>query len=246
MSRPLTSVPLPAWWSPLAERAAAIDGAEITKYLPPRDGGRPSAVLVLLGENAPGFRGGTPVPGPDVLILERAASLRDHAGQCAFPGGGTEPGDADLVATALREAQEEVGLDPATVEIVTALPDLWVPVSDYVVTPVLAWWREPHLVYAADRAEVSRVERLPIAELVDAANRLKVRHPSGHVGPAFQVRDLLVWGFTGGIVAKLLELGGWARPWDQSRVEDLPPRELQLAEPPHMTGDGAGEPVTTD
>jgi hypothetical protein len=67
------------------------------------------------------------------------------------------------------------------------------------------------------------VARLPVAELVDPANRLSVRHPSGWIGPAFQVRGMLVWGFTAGVLGTLLEMGGWAVPWPRDRVADLPP-----------------------
>ena len=64
--------------------------------------------------------------------------------------------------------------------------------------------------------------RLPIADLADPARRLRVRHPSGYVGPAFRARGMLVWGFTAGILSALLDMGGWARPWSRDRVEDLP------------------------
>ena len=63
--------------------------------------------------------------------------------------------------------------------------------------------------------------RVPLAALADPANRLRVRHPSGYVGPAFVVAGLLVWGFTGGILSALLDLGGWARPWDTNRTLGL-------------------------
>jgi hypothetical protein len=106
--------------------------------------------------------------------------------------------------------------------VVATLPRLWIPVSGYVVTPVLAWWHEPHPVAPMDLAEVARVERVPVAELVDPANRVRVRHPSGYVGPAFHVRDMLVWGFTAGILNTLLDLAGWTQEWDESRVEDFP------------------------
>ncbi len=165
-------------------------------------------MLVLLGEQAP--------HGPDVLLLQRAATLRNHAGQPAFPGGAADPGDADATATALREANEEVDLDPASVTVLAELPRLWIPVSDFVVTPILGWWHEPHPVRAREPAEVAHVARLPVAELVDPANRLRVRHPSGWIGPAFQVRGMLVWGFTAGVLAALLEMAGWARPWSQA------------------------------
>lgn len=208
------SIDLPAWWYPLLERARHARAEDFTRLRTPATGGRPSAVLVLLGEEEPG--------SPDVLILQRAATLRNHAGQPAFPGGAADPTDPTPAATALREAQEEVGLDPTSVTVLAELPRLWIPVSGFVVTPVLAWWHAPHPVYARDRAEVARVARLPIAALADPVNRMRVRHPSGYVGPAFQVDGLLVWGFTAGVLATLLELAGWARPWPTDRIVDLP------------------------
>jgi len=99
---------------------------------------------------------------------------------------------------------------------------LWIPVSDFLVTPVLAWWHAPHPVWPRDPAEVARVARLPVDALADPANRLQVRHPSGWTGPAFLVDGLLVWGFTAGVLAVVLELAGWARPWPRDRIEELP------------------------
>jgi 8-oxo-dGTP pyrophosphatase MutT (NUDIX family) len=209
------TVGLPDWWEPLLSRVRAARTEDFTRLATPERGGRASAVLVLLGEHRPGE--------PDVLVLQRAATLRTHAGQPAFPGGAADPGDADLAATALREAEEEVGLDPASVTVVAQLPKLWIPVSDFVVTPVLAWWHRPHEVHPRQPAEVAHVARLPVAELIDPANRLSVRHPSGWIGPAFQVRGMLVWGFTAGVLGALLEMGGWAVPWPRDRVADLPP-----------------------
>ncbi len=205
---------LPAWWEPLASRAAAAKRSDFSRWPTPAIGGRRSAVLVLLGEQLE--------TGPDLLVLQRAATLRSHAGQPAFPGGASDEEDVDAAATALREAAEEVGLEPSSATVVATLPRLWIPVSGYVVTPVLAWWHAPHPVAPVDLGEVALVERVPIGELVDPANRLRVRHPSGYVGAAFDVRGLLVWGFTAGIITTLLDLAGWAQPWDSSRVRDLP------------------------
>jgi len=206
---------LPGWWQPLLSRVATARASDFTRLPTPENGGRASAVLILLGESAPGE--------PDVLILRRADTLRAHAGQPAFPGGASDPDDADATATALREATEEVGLDPDSVEVVGELPTLWIPVSDFLVTPVLAWWREPHEVWPVDAAEVAEVARLPVAELVDPANRLRIRHPSGWIGPAFRVRGMLVWGFTAGVLSTLLDLAGWAVAWPTDHVETLPP-----------------------
>jgi 8-oxo-dGTP pyrophosphatase MutT (NUDIX family) len=199
----------------LQTRVRAAEASAFTRLpTPGADGRRQSAVLVLLGEQ--------PATGPDVLLLQRAATMRTHAGQPAFPGGASDPGDADAAATALREATEEVGLDQASVEVVAELPVLWIPVSNFLVTPVLAWWRAPHPVGPADPAEVAHVARVPLAQLAEPANRLRIRHPSGYIGPAFRIPDMLVWGFTAGVLSALLELGGWARPWPTGRVEELP------------------------
>ncbi|MBQ1018311.1 CoA pyrophosphatase [Micromonospora sp. D93] len=205
----------PEWIEPLLTRLGTARAEDFTRLITPAEGGRESAVLVLLGEQ--------PGAGPDVLVLQRAATLRNHAGQPAFPGGAADPEDADVRATALREANEEVGLDPASVTVLAELPKLWIPVSDFVVTPVLAWWHDPHPVHPREPAEVAHVARLPVSELVDPANRLRVRHPSGWIGPAFSARGMLVWGFTAGVLATLLEMGGWARPWSRGRVVELPP-----------------------
>jgi 8-oxo-dGTP pyrophosphatase MutT (NUDIX family) len=204
----------PDWWEPLLGRIAASRRSDFSRLTVPPEGGRPSAVLILLAESDG--------VGPDVLLLERAADMRHHAGQPAFPGGAADPEDADPPATALREAAEEVGLDASTVEVQARLPELWIPVSRFVVTPVLAWWRKPHPVAPMQSGEVARVERVPVAELVDPANRVWVRHPSGWIGPAFRVRSMLVWGFTAGVLSVLLDLAGWAVPWDDAPQLDFP------------------------
>jgi 8-oxo-dGTP pyrophosphatase MutT (NUDIX family) len=205
---------LPDWWQPLLTRAAASRTEDFTLLKAPSSGGRASAVLILLGESSPGE--------PDLLVLQRAATMRNHAGQPAFPGGAADPEDKDPAATALREANEEVGLDPASATVLTQLPELYIPVSSFVVTPVLAWWHAPHPVHPRQPAEVARVERLPVAELVDPQNRVRVRHPSGWVGPAFVAGGMVVWGFTAGVISAMLDMAGWSRPWQPGRLIDLP------------------------
>jgi 8-oxo-dGTP pyrophosphatase MutT (NUDIX family) len=187
---------------------------------PPGNGARAAAVLILFGEGP---------EGPDLLLIQRADTLRKHAGQPAFPGGGIDADDGGPVAAALREAAEETGLDPAGVDVLSRMPELYVSRSGYRVTPVIGWWREPSAVTAADPREVASVARVPLSELTDPANRLLVRGPSGYLGPAFRVREMLVWGFTAGLLHQVLEVGGWARPWDRTRVEDLPPEVIDLA-----------------
>jgi hypothetical protein len=106
--------------------------------------------------------------------------------------------------------------------VLAELPDLYLPVSDYAVTPVLAWWRIPSPVGVRDPAEVARVVRVPVPELLDPANRFSAVHPSGFVGPAFSTQGLFVWGFTAGLLDRLLHLSGWERPWDPGRLQDVP------------------------
>jgi 8-oxo-dGTP pyrophosphatase MutT (NUDIX family) len=156
-----------------------------------------------------------------LILTERSPGEHRHAGQISLPGGQIDENES-IEAAALREAYEEVGVEAESVTVVAELPRLWIPVSDFLVTPVLAWWHAPHPVRPRELAEVSRVARLPVSVLVDPANRLQIRHPSGYTGPAFQVDDLLIWGFTAGVLATLLELAGWARPWPHDRVADLP------------------------
>ncbi len=193
---------------------------------------RRSAVLILLGEGP---------HGTDVLLIEKSAQLRTHAGQPAFPGGGADPGKDYPVGTALREAQEEAGVDPAGVRVLATLPELFLGPSDNLVVPVVAWWDDPSDVVVGDPREVARVARVPLAELADPANRFRVRHPSGYVGPAFGVAGMVVWGFTAGLLEALLEAAGLARPWDVRDVRPLEESGARPAAAPGSLGEGGAE-----
>ncbi|MFD1829121.1 MULTISPECIES: NUDIX hydrolase [Streptomyces] len=217
---------LPRWLRPVADAAATMRPQQLSRFLPPQEGGRESAVLVLFG--GPGEHGsaggpsGTGDGGPELLLMERASSLRSHAGQPSFPGGALDPEDGDPggdgpLRAALREAEEETGLDPSGVQLFGRLPRVYIPVSGFVVTPVLGWWREPSPVAPVDPAETARVFTVPVADLVDPANRATVVHPSGFRGPCFLVGNTLVWGFTAGIIDRVLHFAGWERPWDTDR-----------------------------
>ncbi|MGW1977267.1 NUDIX hydrolase [Streptomyces sp. NPDC001889] len=215
---PVTTDGLPPWLGPVARAVDTVEPGQLSAFLPPKSGrGRQSAVLILFGEGA---------TGPELLLMERAGSLRTHAGQPAFPGGSLDPEDGDPAGAgplraALREAEEETGLDPAGVQLFGVLPKLYIPVSGFVVTPVVGWWRAPSPVGAVDLAETARVFTVPVADLTDPANRATAVHPSGHLGPAFTVEGALVWGFTAGLIDRLLHFAGWERPWDREKQVPL-------------------------
>uniref|UniRef100_UPI003F6A3469 NUDIX hydrolase n=1 Tax=Streptomyces harbinensis TaxID=1176198 RepID=UPI003F6A3469 len=129
----------------------------------------------------------------------------------------TRPGGQGPLRAALREAEEETGLDPAGVRVFGVLPQLYIPVSDFTVTPVLGWWHTPSPVAPVDQAETARVFTVPVAELADPARRASAVHPSGYRGACFQVAGTLVWGFTAGVIDRILHFAGWELPWDEER-----------------------------
>jgi 8-oxo-dGTP pyrophosphatase MutT (NUDIX family) len=225
----VSAVPTPAEPSPpdldgLPDHLRRIVAASADLPLPRRHGRpssttRRSAVLILFGEGS---------HGPDVLLIEKSQRLRSHAGQPAFPGGGADPGEDYPVGTALREAHEEVGVEPAAVRVLATLPELFLGPSDNLVVPVVGWWEDPRDVTTGDPREVARVARVPLADLVEPANRFRIRHPSGYIGPAFGVADMVVWGFTAGLLDAVLTAAGLARPWDEADIRPL-------ADPPTLS-----------
>ncbi|MCD2441874.1 CoA pyrophosphatase [Agromyces sp. SYSU K20354] len=184
---------------------------------------RDAAVLVLFGvlDSVPAGASNAVARDLDVLLQRRAATLSSHAGQIAFPGGRLEPTDSDAAAGALREAVEETGLDPSGVDVLGALTPFPVPVSNHLVTPVPAWWSRPSEVAAVDHAETVDTFRVPVADLVDPANRAMTEHRfAGEVyhSPAFAVDGRVVWGFTAMVLSRMFEDLGWAVEWDDRRV----------------------------
>ena len=216
---------------PRAELAALCErgldwGTGRSRDLPDRSSARQAAVLVLFGVldavPADASVGSDRVPRDlDVLLLRRASTLGSHPGQIAFPGGRLEASDAGPVAAALREAVEETGLDVAGLEPLGTLPAMPVPVSNHLVTPVPAWWTRPSQVAAMDHAETVDVFRVPVADLLDPANRANTVHTVGgtdYRAPAFTVGDRLVWGFTAIVLSRMFDELGWAEPWDHGRI----------------------------
>jgi 8-oxo-dGTP pyrophosphatase MutT (NUDIX family) len=236
----------PEWFERLVATVPTLQESPFGGFEAPDDGSaRRSAVLALFGPGAGGGNGDGG-DGVELLLTQRAADLRSHPGQIALPGGRLDPGDAGPAEAALREAAEETRLDPAGVDVRALGPDLYLSVSNNLVTPVIAWWRQPSPVAPGDPAEVARVISVPVAALVDPANRFSAQHPSGFTGPAFAVGDLFVWGFTAGILNWLFAVAGLERPWDAGRLRPIP-RELMRSHVsqrlPGDPGDGSGDRI---
>ncbi|BDV31395.1 NUDIX hydrolase [Microbacterium terricola] len=204
-------------------------GFERVADLPTSPDARPAAVLILFGvlDALPSdhdARTSAVSADLDVLLLARAATLRAHPGQVAFPGGRVDPGDDGPIGAALREAREETGLDPAGVDVLGTLENIPLAFSRHLVTPVLGWWQHPSPVRVVDEAESADVFRAPVADLLDPANRgVTVIRRDGQEwrGPGFLVRhatgEHLVWGFTGMLLDALFDRLGWTEPWDDTR-----------------------------
>ena len=188
----------PGVWQPEFEGDGAAAG--LTPPRPPR----PASVLVPLVQREAGLT---------VLLTRRTEHLRDHAGQISFPGGRVEPFDADAVATALREAAEEIGLPAARVDVVGSLP-VYTTVTGFVVTPVVALVTPPFELLL-DRGEVAEAFEVPLAYLMTPAHHRRHRFeyeggqreflsmPWSGAGADGRARDYFIWGATAAMLRNL-------------------------------------------
>lgn len=196
-------------WQGLRDRLArAGDGGPA-----PAGAVRRAAALVLL----------SPVAGGDLELVytRRREDLRSHPGQISFPGGGIDPGET-VEQAALREAAEEVALDPATATTLGRLPAFFIPPSRYWLTPVVARWHAPHPLRAAE-AEVGEVLPVRLSALLDPARwrGVHLRERGWSWGWRLDDRHLL-WGATGFATTSLLDV--FAPGWSGGRrPQDLPP-----------------------
>jgi 8-oxo-dGTP pyrophosphatase MutT (NUDIX family) len=179
--------------------------------------GVPASVLLALA----------PVAGADdleLVLVQRPDHLRQHAGQVGLPGGAVEPGDADGVAAALREAQEEIGLDPSGVRVLGSLDRAYLAVSDFDVLPVVGVW-DGLAPLTPSPDEVAEILRPTLRQLADPANHgtlpfsrilsgeaLAARGIPDLRSPVFWVDGAMVWGFTAGLLVGFLESLGLQAP----------------------------------
>jgi len=192
-----------------------MDLTGVRRYSPSRlaDADREAAVLAPIIQERDRY---------EILFTKRSEHLGTHPGQMSFPGGGREPDDGDLQATALREANEEIGLRAAETEIVGAVDDK-LTVTNYLVRPFVGLI--PDREYTRDEYEVAEIVRLGVADLIDTSNYESEYREHPEYGPLrihyFHVDDYTVWGATGEMLAQLLELTtDWEIPPEADRVVD--------------------------
>ena len=233
----LTPDAAPAWLRPLVDNAHHVKRAyrrrvpaEVLAMVTAANAkaaltgaGRDAAVLVLFSGPLDSATGGLP-DDADLLVTVRASTLRHHAGQAAFPGGAADPGDEGPIHTALREANEETGIDTDRLQPLATLEKMFIPPSGFHVVPVLAYSPDPGPVAVVDESETAVVARVPVRAFINPENRLMVYRKENTrrlAGPAFLLNEMLVWGFTGQVISAMLDVAGWAEPWNTSDVREL-------------------------
>ncbi len=170
--------------------------------------------------------------GLTVLLMQRPAHLRDHAGQVSFPGGRCEAGDASPLETALRESHEEVGIRPEQVEALAVLPEYFTS-TGFRITPVIGLVTPPFNLQLDD-FEVAEVFEPPLAFLLDAANYRRERYVHGGVWRtcwAIPWRDYYIWGATANMLVGLREFlhgrGQRLAAWECAIFPAVPSRHCQ-------------------
>lgn len=168
-------------------------------HLPRQPGQELAGVLLLLFEHA---------GEPHVVFQKRTDHVRDHKGQVSFPGGAMDPGDADLLATALRETHEEIGAAPADVDILGRVDD-HLTISNFLVTPFVGWLSHYPYPWAFSDDEVAYLLEVPLRHLLDPQNFVPDRrliNGKEYVLPSYQFGQDLIWGATARMLTNFLEI----------------------------------------
>lgn len=216
----------PDWLKPVVDSLSDVAVTDLTSWAPPPESNaRQSAVLFLFAEDE---------RGPYVLLTERSHTMRSHPGQVAFPGGKLDEGET-VIEAALREAFEETGVEPEGVDILGTLPTLWVPPSNFSVTPIVGWWADPSEVTAKSVDEVHALHHVTLADLRDPQWRVRVHSPRfpGFVMPGFMIgedHDVILWGFTGGVIHRYFSYLGWLEEIEDAPFVELPDYMLDTRE----------------
>ncbi len=152
-------------------------------------------------------------PEPFLVFTVRASDLSRHAGEISFPGGLLDPGES-LREAALREASEEIGLDPESVEVVGALPAVHTFVSGILVVPFVGMLSEPPT-FDVNVGEIAEVLTFPVARLLDVERSVEISRDAGQVwrGFAYELDGHTIWGATGWMLHTLLEVVRKEAPW---------------------------------
>jgi 8-oxo-dGTP pyrophosphatase MutT (NUDIX family) len=144
-----------------------------------------------------------------IAFIRRASSLREHSGEIAFPGGAMDASDVSPVVTALREAQEEIGLTPSRVEVLGLMPPVFTVVSNFLITPVVAYLPSGPGSLQLQASEVAEIIFLPLQGLADPTiyhTEEWVRNNEFHTVYFYDYGDYRIWGATGRMFTMLLEL----------------------------------------
>ncbi len=183
----------------LARQRLVVPDPELPQFVhPPERKPIPAAVLVPVVNRS---------AGPTLMFTQRTSHLHDHAGQISFPGGRVEATDSDREATALREAEEETGLERSRIEILGRLPEYDI-MTGFRVTPVVGWV-EPPFELRPDPFEVEKVFEVPLEFFLDPGNHeAHSREVNGMVRHyyAMPYGEHYIWGATAGMVRMLYEL----------------------------------------
>lgn len=174
---------------------------------------RESAVLILFSDVGNGL---------EVLLTRRSPKMRYHPGQIAFPGGGMEEQDKNHIATALRETEEEIGLNPKFIEVLGTLPKVHVTASNNLVTPIVGWY-DPKLTInlLADFTETLEILHVPLSKLIEPVNRgisVKTVSNKTYYSNAFKLNEdfgnYIIWGFTSIVLSDMIEQLGISEIWN--------------------------------